>query len=222
VLFAARPDAAARARSYDAWRKGVEETLYRTGKLQLLRSPSFGETSRPGEAERDFRIRLADLAREQRDAQVEALRKKLAPKVAQIQDRIRRAEQAREREQSQASQQTWQSVLSVGTAVVGALFGRKMLSASTLSRAGTAARGVGRAVQQREDVGRAEENVEALQQQLAALQTETQAEIDQLQRKLDPQTETFETIDLKPKRKDVEVKLLTLAWAPRQGGEPAW
>jgi hypothetical protein len=220
--FGPLPDAAARARSYDAWRKGLEEALFRTGKLQLLRSPSLGETSRPGESERDFRIRLADLAREQRDAQVEALRKKLEPKVTQMQDRIRRAEQAREREQSQASQQTWQSVLSIGTAVAGALFGRKALSVSTLSRAGTAARGVGRAVQQREDVGRAEENVEALQKQLADLQAETQAEIDALQQKLDPQTEAFETMDLKPKRKDVEVKQVTLAWAPKQGGQPAW
>ncbi|HYU33160.1 MAG TPA: DUF87 domain-containing protein, partial [Thermoanaerobaculia bacterium] len=100
--FGELPDAAARARSYDGWRKQLEDTLFRTRRCELFRSPSLDALSQPGESERDFRIRLGDLARQKRDAQVEALRKKHAPKVAQLQDRIRRAQQEKERQAEQA------------------------------------------------------------------------------------------------------------------------
>ena len=224
--FARLPDAALRVRSYDSWRKQLEESLYRTRRCELFRSPGFGLLSQPGESERDFRIRLGDLARQKRDEQIEVLRRKHAPKVAQVQERIRRAEHDRQRQEEQARSQTWNSVVSAGTAVLGALFGRKVLSASNVGRAGSVARGVGRTLQERQDVARAEENLETLRKQLVALETEMEAEIDRLEARLDPEVEELEVLGLKPRRKDIEIRLLTLAWAPRrggagEGGEPA-
>ena len=129
------------------------------GGCELFRSPSLDALSQPGETERDFRIRLGDLARERRDAQVEALRRKHGPKVAQLEDRIRRAEQAKEKQAEQARSQTWSTVISAGTAVLGALFGGGRRRGSAFSKAGTAARGFGRTLQERQDVARAEENL---------------------------------------------------------------
>ncbi len=48
-------------------------------------------SSAPGESDGDFRARLALLARERRDAAVEALRRKYAPKLQTLDDRERRA-----------------------------------------------------------------------------------------------------------------------------------
>jgi hypothetical protein len=217
--FAALPAAAARARSYGAWQKALEESLFRTRKLDLFRSPNLEELSRPGESERDFRIRLADKAREQRDDQVEALRKKYGPKAAQIEDRIRRAEQMKQKQEAQASSQTLATVLTAGTAVLGALFGRKTFSAS---RAGSTIRNVGRTVQERQDVTQAEENVESLRRQLTGLNAELEAEIGRLQERFNPETEELEVLGLKPRRQDVEVRHFTLAWAPRRDGQPVW
>jgi len=50
--------------------------LFQTQKLDLFDSPALGERSKPGEAERDFRIRLQQIAREQRDGIAEQLRQK--------------------------------------------------------------------------------------------------------------------------------------------------
>ncbi|HEX3131896.1 MAG TPA: DUF87 domain-containing protein [Thermoanaerobaculia bacterium] len=222
ALFAPLPDAAARARSYDGWRKALEESLFRTRKLELFRSPSVGDLSQPGETERDFRVRLAEKARERRDAQVEALRQKYGVKVGQLQDRIRRAEQMKAKQESQASSQTISTVLSAGTAVLGALFGRKTFSYSNASRAGSAIRNVGRTMQERQDVTHAEENLESLRKQLADLNAELEAEIDRLEERFDPEAEQLEVLGLKPRRKDVEVRLLTLAWAPKRDGQPVW
>lgn len=220
--FAPLPDAAARARSYDGWRKGLEESLYRTRRMELFRSPNVGELSLPGETERDFRIRMADRARERRDAQIEALRQKYGAKVAQLDDRIRRAEQMKVKQEAQASSQTLSTVLSAGTAVLGALFGRKTFSYSNASRAGSAIRNVGRTMQERQDVTHAEENLESLRKQLTDLNAELEAEIDRLEERFDPEAEELEVMGLKPRRQDVEVRLLTLAWAPKRDGQPVW
>jgi hypothetical protein len=217
--FASLPDPAVKARSYDSWRKALEECLYRTRRCELFRSDTVGEVSKPGEPERDFRIRLGERAREKRDEQVEILRKKYGVKIAQLQERIRRAGQVKEKQAAQASQQTLQTVISAGSAVLGMFFGRR----KTLSAAGTAVRGVGRTLQERQDVSRADENIESLSKQLADLNAELETEVDNLEDRFDPEAGELEVLGLKPRKTDVEVRFLTLAWAPKgPGGEPAW
>ncbi|HEX2223707.1 MAG TPA: hypothetical protein VHN15_05855 [Thermoanaerobaculia bacterium] len=217
--FAALPDAAVRAKSYDGWRRSLEESLYRTRRCELFKSPSLGVVSRPGESERDFRIRLTEQAREKRDDQVAELRKKYASKVATLEERMRRAEQAKQKQAEQARQQTWHTLVSTGTAVAAALFGRKLFSQTNLSRASSTVRGVGRTLQERGDVDRAEANLESLQNQLAEINAELESEIDRLEDRFDPEAEELEILGLKPRKSDIEVGFLTLAWVPYRPGE---
>lgn len=221
------PAVAGKPKSYQGWTKDYIAFLYGSQKLELLKSPSTGESSKPGEAERDFRVRLQQTAREHRDAQVEQLRRKYAPKIAGLQERIRRAQQAVEREGAQATQAKLQTAISFGTTLLGAFLGRKAVSVSSLGRATTAARGVGRAAKEQQDIGRAQETVETLQAQLAEMEAELQAESQALEAKIDAQNEQLETISIKPKKANISVQLVTLAWAPfwredSGGTTPAW
>jgi hypothetical protein len=224
--FAPLPAAAGKAKNYDAWKKAFVDSLLRGRQLQLLRCTSLKELSKPGESERDFRVRLQQASREARDEQVEKLRQRYAPKFTTLQDRIRRAQQAVEREKEQASASKWQTAISVGSTLLGAFLGRKALSAGNIGRATTAARGASRAYKESQDVGRADETVEALQQQLADLQAQFDAESNQIAQACDPQTEALETVTLKPKKTNITVRSLVLAWTPswRAGGNetPAW
>ncbi|HWN98209.1 MAG TPA: ATP-binding protein [Blastocatellia bacterium] len=208
------PAVAGRAKSYQSWTKDYVAFLYRNHKLDLLKSPSTGECSKPGEAEREFRVRLQQAARELRDAQVEVLRKKYASRIAGLQERIRRAQQAVDRESAQASQAKLQTAISFGTTLLGAFLGRKAVSVSSLGRATTAARGVGRSIKEQQDVGRAAESVDVLQGQLADLEAELQSETQTLEAKIDAQTEPLETLSIKPKKTNISVELVALAWAP--------
>ena len=120
-----------------------------------------------------------------------------------------------------------QTAISFGATLLSSFMGRKRMSMSTLGRATTAVRGVGRSMKESEDVGRAEENVTALMQQLADLEAEFKAETETLERSYDPQTEQLDTVSLKPTKANINVKLLTLVWAPywhdAQGqAKPAW
>ena len=203
-----------KAKSQDSWKRSLADALYRTQKLEMFRSSNLSQISKPGESERDFRIRLQQTAREERDSRVEQLRQQFAPKLAALQDRIRRAQQAVEREAQQAQAQKIQTAISFGTTLLGAFLGRKAISASTLGRATTAARGVSRSMKESQDVARAGETSEALQQQLADLESQLQQETAALESKVDSMTETLETVIVKPKKTNISVSLVALTWAP--------
>jgi hypothetical protein len=64
------------------------------------------------------------------------------------------------------------------------------------------------------DVTRAAENVEALQQQLQELNAQLESEINQLTSTSDPTNEQLETVSIKPKKKDINIRLIALAWLP--------
>lgn len=212
--FAPLPDAASKAKNYAAWTKALQKWAVTNETVTLLTSPEFKETSKPGESERDFRIRLQVLAHEKRDGAVDKLRAKYATKFTTLQDKIRRAEQAVQREQAQASQAKMDTAISVGGAILGAIFGRGKISATTISKVGTAARGAGRAAQQSGDVTRANESVEALRAQYADLEATLQGEIDTLGASYDAQQEALTTTVVKAKSGDVQVPLVALVWVP--------
>jgi hypothetical protein len=220
------PAEAAKPKSYATWRKDLASWVYRNQRLELFESPSLDVASNPGESERDFRVRLQQLAREHRDEAVENLRRKYAPKFEQLEERKRRAEQAVEREAEQAKGQKMQTAISVGATLLSSFLGRKRASLSTLGRATTAARGVSRSMKESQDVDRAQDNVAVVTQKLADLEAEFQAETAALERSLDPQTEQLDKVSLKPTKANIAVKLVTLAWAPywHEGEEikPAW
>jgi len=225
--FAELPSTASKAKNYNTWRKDLSSWIYRNQKLELFKSPSLDLASNPGESERDFRIRLQQHAREQRDEAVENLRQRYAPKIAQLEEKRRRAEQAVERESEQAKNQKIQTAISFGATLLSSFMGRKAVSLTTLGRATTAARGVSRSMKEADDVGRMQESVAAIRQQLADLDAQFKAKTDAIEKSVDPQTEELAKVSLKPTKANIAVKLLTLAWAPYwhdgQGqARPAW
>jgi len=214
ALFGELPSAAGQTKSYTAWKKEFGEEIYRNQKLELFKSPSTGELSEVNESERDFRIRIAQHGREQRDDWTEKLREKYAKKMGVIEDRIRRAEDRVQREQQQAQQQKLQTAISVGATILGAFLGRKAVSRTTISRASTAVRGASRAMREGKEAELAEDNVEALQQQLADLEAEFKAETEAYAAKSGAMNETLETVAIRPKKTNISVRLFALAWAP--------
>jgi hypothetical protein len=134
---------------------------------------------------------------------------------------LRRAQQSVDRETDQAKQQKAQTAISFGATLLGAVVGRRALGATTLGRATTAARGVSRSMKEQEDVGRAQDTVASLQQKLTELEEEFRAETAALEAKLDPLAEELESLNLRPKKADISIQLVALAWSPfwDRGGE---
>jgi hypothetical protein len=212
--FAALPSDLSRPKQYAELDSALKDYLYRHRRLKVFKCAALKAVSTPEESEADFRIRLSQASREQRDAQVEKLRTKFAPKVASLEERIRKAQIKVEKEQSQASQQTMNTVLSVGSSILGALFGRKLMSSTNVTRAASSMRQAGRIARERQDVADAAEGVEALQQQLTDLNAQFAAETEKLQAGLAPDTLQLEEVLIKPKKSDIGVQQVCLVWQP--------
>ena len=214
AVFGSLPGPAGEEKRYRSWSKDLADHLYRERRRELYESPTFGLVSKPGESERDFRLRLGDVAREKRDLETEELRQKYGKKAATIEERIRKAEQKVEKEREQAQSEKWSSLASAGTALLGAVLGRKKFSVTNVRRVSSAFKKVGRGLREGQDVERAEENVEALEGQMLELEAELEREIGELAERFDPGVEKLETRVLNPRRQDVDVRRLVLAWAP--------
>jgi hypothetical protein len=185
VSYEPMPAVAAQAKHYTAWKREFTAWLAASQSMTLYRSPSTGLISAAGEAEGQFRVR------------------------ARLEERLRRAQQAAEREEQQAQAVKYQSAIDVGTTLIGALFGRK-----SLSRAGGAARSVSRVRKESADVARSADTLAAVQQQLADLQSDLDARIAELHTALDPAHETLEPIEIRPKKTHIAVRLVALVWSP--------
>jgi hypothetical protein len=151
--------------SYAYWSREFANWLYQNQKIDLWKRPGLKEFSRVNESERDFRVRLQQKAREQRDEAAEKLRQKYTPKFASLQEQLRRAQMAVEREQDQVRQQQMQTVFSFGTTILGGFLGNKRVSSGSFGRARSTMGGVNRSMKESRDV-RAQQTVGAIQQRL--------------------------------------------------------
>jgi hypothetical protein len=212
--YAPLPAELTRPKQYAALGTALKDFLYRSRRLQIWKCPALKQNSQPGESEADFRLRLSHGAREQRDLLVEKLRAKYAPKIASLQEQIRKAEQRVEREKAQAAQQTMNAAITIGSSILGALFGRKLASASTMSRAATSMRAAGRIAKERQDIGQASESVEALNERLAKLEEEFRTECDKISEQMDGSSLDLTEAPIAPKKTDILVGPVMLVWQP--------
>ena len=212
VGFADLPAAAAKPKNYAAWNKSFATWLFRTQQIDLMKSPGLEEISKPGESERDFRIRLQDAAHAERDALKAKLQSRFGPKLQALQQKKFTAEKKKEVEQQQSTSQMLTSAITAGAGILGALMGRKTFSATNITRATSAVRAAGKAAKEYGDVGRAGESIEMIDQQIADLNAQFQAEVDGLGAKVDPATEVFETVTVRPKKTGISVQLVALGW----------
>ena len=218
--FAPVPAAAAKPKHYATWQKDFATWVAQSQSVELFKSARAKALSNADESERDFRIRLQVDAREARDAAIAKVREKYASKLTAIQDRVRRAEQAVQVQSEQAAGAKLGAAVSIGATIFGALLGRKAISASTLGRATTAARGMSKIGKEAEDVTRAAETVSALKAQLSELEASMQADVAAVTADWDLTNDPFERVLIKPKRGGVSVQLVSLVWVPVKN-EPA-
>lgn len=221
------PPAATRAMSYKTWQKDFADWVYRNQTLKLRSFPALKLVAGPEETEAAFRARIQLAQREARDAMVEKLRRSYGPKLAALEERIRRAQQVVQREEEQAKGQKMQTAISVGATLLGALVGRKVASVGNVGRATTAMRGGVRSINQAGDVARAKETLETVKQAQMELEDEFNAAVAALEAEMTSSQSDLEEIEIRPKKTDVRVRFLALVWLPFRPGtnvgeQPAW
>ena len=221
------PQCATVAKNYTAWKSDFKRWIRQTETVSLYRSKRFKLASEGGETEGDFRARLQTVANESRDKAIANLRKRYATKATTLENALLRAQQAIERETQQASKKKIDTAVSFGTAILGAVLGRKRLSSTSASKIGTAIKTASGARKESADIKRAEETALKVKTDLEALNRDLEKEVAALDTAFDAQTEELDEIVVRAKSTDIHVPLVGLAWMPYQADEkgrlrPAW
>ena len=205
--YADVPQVALKARNYVAWTKDFESWLLRTQKFPLLKSQDLNEFSKPKETERDFRIRLQQMAREKRDQNVEKLREKYSSLFARLDEKVRKAQMFVDEQRAQSKSQKYQAAASIGETILGSFLGRK-----SSTRATRTAKEIARTRKEERDRKNAEANLEELIKERAKLEAKFQSEVSNIEKSFSPLNDKLETVLIAPSKSETAVKLLALVW----------
>jgi hypothetical protein len=212
--FSSLPTALAGPKGYVALATALKGHLARTAKLVVFSAPAIDAVSQPGETEAEFRVRITQRAKEWRDGEIDRVRDRYAGKIATLAERIDRARQKVEREKAEAQNKSMQTYVSIGSAVLGALLGRKLASSSTIGRAATSMRSASRAARQQADVAHAEESLSSLAERKQQLEDEVADELERIRLDTAPERLALEEIEIPAKKTDIAVDDVVLAWVP--------
>lgn len=211
AAFGAIPPALLKKTGMKRAASSLKKHVYQHHPLELGKCKDPKLVAEPGEDRATFEARVRLAMREERDRDLGELREKYAKKLAKVQARIERAEAKVETQQAQVEEKKLDTALSVGTTVLGALFGRRTSVLGHASRASTAAKRAKRIQKEKQDVVRARAAVADLQGELRELEAELQAELAERQVLGDPE---IDVLTIRPRKGDLDVSRLVLAWVP--------
>jgi len=218
--FGDLPGKALDPKAYKAWAKRLARHLYEDRERVFWKHRKFRLISERGESEREFRARVRQSFHEKRDMDLEKLRKRYGPKLARIQERIRKAEQKIDREEEQFRGSRRDSVINVGTTMLGSLFGRKLASYANARRAGSAAKSIGRASKEKRDIERAKADLEVQEEKLEVLELGFEDDVGALRERYANVEIEVDEVVVRPRKADIDVSRAGLVWVPwRVGGD---
>lgn len=193
------------AKAMKTWETDFKQWLYRGNPLRVFTCPSLEEISSPDEDERAFRVRISQMAREQRDQFLEKIRDDYEKEIDSLEKQRKRAESKAETQQAQASSQTMNTVISVGTSILGSLFG----SRRGYSGIATSARSIGSTMKERREAAAAEQEIADVDAKLAEIEAEINRKLTAYQNE---DTVEIVPVDINPNKSDINVRQVALAW----------
>ena len=212
--FFAIPVETQKEKTWSAWEREFKDYLYREQRLVVYKCKELKAFSRPSETPGEFRVRLRQLAAQRRDTQVEKLRKKYAARFDTLRNRIRRAEEKLEREQSQYKQKKMDSIFSAGANILAAVLGRKTMSATNARRAGSSMRSLGRARKELSDVERAEDNLADLNVDWQDMEAKFDRDVHEIEDKANVESLELEELLIRPRKGDLSMDAMMIVWLP--------
>lgn len=205
------PSGLMQEKNYPLFAKQLAADLYQNQTLTIYQAVNGTMVSKVDESERDFRVRVAQELREQRDEAVKKLREKYVPKINALKYKLQHAYDKTSQKQQKAWLQKIQTGISFLATVIGALLGRGVTK-GTITETGTTLRRATQISKNSQDVNQAEEQAKAYQQDLQELESQMNSEISALAAQQDAETINIENISVRPRKGDIVVEKVALAW----------
>ena len=206
--FAMLPGELAREKSYAIFGRQLEEHLYRVSTLKLQRCELVDSCSKPGESKADFLKRIESRVNRTHQKARAELDEQFKEKLSTLDERIKKAE-------TNVSTQKWQFFARLGgvlwvvidtvlTAFGKGLPGRRRSLDPAFRSAAT----------ERGQQARAQVSLDQALDRKQRVESDYQQELKELDAKYAPSNLTVETIEIRPRKADVEVDRVSLVWLP--------
>ena len=208
-FFAPAPESANSARELKSIQKDLGDWLYYNNQLAVNVHELLGLYQRPDEGERAFKIRLQQEARERRDAEVDKLARKTETKIKSLEKKVRKEERELDEDEDDYANRRNQEWIGIGETVLGYVLGRR--SSRALSSAASKRRMTSRAKQ---DIEESKEVIEELKEDIEELEAELKEAAEELTLRWANILDEISTDYVKPRRADVDVEFVSLAWLP--------
>ncbi|MDB6006695.1 MAG: hypothetical protein JWR15_3682, partial [Prosthecobacter sp.] len=207
AAYADLPGPALKTSTYTSIKKDFADWVFANHSLEVFFSSLLEAYSNPGEKQDEFKARITQTIREQRDAAIEELRVKTAKTMKSLQDKAEKASAKIDAQQAQSTTAKLSTAVQIGGSILGAIFGRKssLVKASTITSAS-------RVWKEGQDVKAAEHELDSVKADIAELEKQVADETQKIRDQYDPATLAFETFKLTPVKKNIQVTATGILW----------
>ena len=185
--------------------------VYRNFKLTLYKNDTLKISSKQYESLDDFKIRIQDRLNEQIDEKIENLKQKFEKENTLLEQKISKLFEKLKKEEQDSISATTNSIISIGTSILGAFFGKSSKTA-IISKVATSSRGVSRALKERSDIKTVQGEIDALQSLQDGLEEKLKIEIEKINDEFNISKYTIDEFFIKPKRTDIYDIKIELLW----------
>ncbi len=205
--FAPAPESVNSARDLKSVARSAKDWLYRTARLPLKVHRTLGIVKRPEDRERDFRLRIMQAARERRDEEVDKLQAKYEKRLDKLEAKLRKLERELAEDQAEYEARKREALLTTGETVLSFFLGRRRRITTIATKQRLAAKA-------KREIEETRQEIAEVRQDIEELEAELEEAVNEIRRKWDAALDDIEEIELKPRKSDVAVDLVALAWRP--------
>lgn len=202
----------AQAKTLKDAQKSLSDYLYTSQKMELFECKALNLESNLNQNRRDFIVEVEDILKELRDEKLQKLEDTHRLKFSRLEEKLKRLEMKLEKEQSDVSSKTTDTIIDIGLAVIGAFFGKKTISATTINRGAAAFKKGSGVLKERDDVKNVSSLIQDVQNEMQELTLKLKDEINKMQEILDIQNYEITSTFITPRRSDIVVKDIALLW----------
>ena len=209
AFFELAPEVANSPEEFNKLSKDLNDFLYYNSVLKLKKNNDLGVIQQPDESDRDFQIRLLQSSREERDAEVDKLKKKYAKKLDKLEDKLSKLEFDLTDDEAEYKARKREELVGAGESVLSIFMGSRRTS-----RATTIARRRRMTSKAKRKIDETKEGIARVKEDSSKLEAELKKAVDQIVKKYENIAEDLKEEEVKPKRADVKINLVALAWKP--------
>ncbi|PWW83091.1 hypothetical protein CR164_00570 [Prosthecochloris marina] len=189
--------------------KQLEDQLYYNERKSIAVHDDLKLFQHPAEPFRDFMIRISQAAREKRDEETDALEATFEKQVERLEKKLRKEQRELAEDELEHENRKRQELFSIGETVLGFFMGKR-----STSKIGTALNKRRMTAKAKADIEESHEEIEELREEIEELEEELKARVEAITNKWENIRETVGKDELAPRRTDIVIHSVNLAWLP--------